>query len=357
MDKIKREISHFVYKTTNIKNGKFYIGVHSTTDIDDGYLGSGKLIKMAIKKYGKENFKREILYFFKSLSECYEKEKELVTQTFLEKSDTYNICVGGKGGRYGMITAKDKDGNIYTVFVGDERIKNGELFGIAKNTVNVINKNGDIFKVDKDDKRISDGSLEKHTPFKNKVPVRDGNGNTYQVDRETFKNSTTLQHVTKGTVTVKDANNAYFNIPINDPRLLSKELVPVTTGLVSAKDRNGDTYHVDRDDIRLKNGDLVGVVKGTVVVKDKNGNLFRVSVEDPRYISGELTHPSKGRVLVKDSLGNKLSCCKDDPRYISGELVGINKGLMYITNGIVNKKINKNDPIPNGFKKGKIKYI
>lgn len=43
-----------VYKTTNIINGKYYIGVHKTTNPNDSYLGSGKAIKEAIKKYGKK---------------------------------------------------------------------------------------------------------------------------------------------------------------------------------------------------------------------------------------------------------------------------------------------------------------
>lgn len=42
-------MKHFIYKTTNKTNNKIYIGVHSTNDIDDGYLGSGIALKYAIK--------------------------------------------------------------------------------------------------------------------------------------------------------------------------------------------------------------------------------------------------------------------------------------------------------------------
>ena len=52
---------HIIYKTTNLINGKIYVGMHSTDNLNDGYLGSGWILKQAIKKYGKENFKGEVL--------------------------------------------------------------------------------------------------------------------------------------------------------------------------------------------------------------------------------------------------------------------------------------------------------
>lgn len=51
---------NIIYKTTNLVNGKIYVGQHYTS-ADDGYLGSGNILIQSIKKYGKENFIREIL--------------------------------------------------------------------------------------------------------------------------------------------------------------------------------------------------------------------------------------------------------------------------------------------------------
>lgn len=53
----------FVYETTNLVNGMKYRGIHKTKKINDNYLGSGKVFVNAIQKYGKENFKREMIFF------------------------------------------------------------------------------------------------------------------------------------------------------------------------------------------------------------------------------------------------------------------------------------------------------
>lgn len=85
---------YLIYKITNNINGKFYIGAHRTVDKNDGYMGSGKLISLAIQKYGIENFTKEILLECTSSKDMYAKEKELVK--LCEQS--YNLKEGGDGG-------------------------------------------------------------------------------------------------------------------------------------------------------------------------------------------------------------------------------------------------------------------
>ena len=64
-----------VYRTTNLVNQKYYIGKHITDDINDGYLGSGTILNTAINKYGKNNFKKEILFLLLDLETMNQKEK------------------------------------------------------------------------------------------------------------------------------------------------------------------------------------------------------------------------------------------------------------------------------------------
>lgn len=87
-----------IYKTINKLNGKYYIGKHQTENLNDFYIGSGKVIKEAIKKYGKKNFIKEILFVFDNEHDMNLKEKELVTEELISKSNCYNSALGGEGG-------------------------------------------------------------------------------------------------------------------------------------------------------------------------------------------------------------------------------------------------------------------
>jgi group I intron endonuclease len=87
-----------IYKTTNQINGTIYVGYHSTEDLADSYLGSGKILNQAIEKNGVENFVKEILYVFPSREEALQKEREIVNEEFVQREDTYNVKLGGEGG-------------------------------------------------------------------------------------------------------------------------------------------------------------------------------------------------------------------------------------------------------------------
>jgi hypothetical protein len=79
-----------IYKITNLINQKFYIGAHKTDNLQDDYMGSGKLIKKAIARYGSKNFKKEYIYFFRTLGEMYHHESKLIQ----ELNPAYNISMG-----------------------------------------------------------------------------------------------------------------------------------------------------------------------------------------------------------------------------------------------------------------------
>jgi len=90
-------MKYTIYKITNKINNKYYIGVHKTDKPMDSYMGSGIAIKRAVKKYGKSNFSKEILFTFKNEQEAYNKEKILVTEEIIKDKNCYNMMPGGEG--------------------------------------------------------------------------------------------------------------------------------------------------------------------------------------------------------------------------------------------------------------------
>ena len=84
-----------IYKITNLLTNQIYVGLHQTTNINDGYMGSGSRITNAIRKYGKENFYKEILHIFDNASDMFEMEACIVNEEFVQRDDTYNLKPGG----------------------------------------------------------------------------------------------------------------------------------------------------------------------------------------------------------------------------------------------------------------------
>lgn len=115
-----------IYKITNKINGKYYIGKHQTTNIDDGYMGSGKILNQAIKKYEIENFTKEIIFIFDNEEDMNAAEKELVVIS----EETYNLCEGGKGG-FSYIN-KNKLNTGIRFSNKEQKVSSGRLGGIKR---------------------------------------------------------------------------------------------------------------------------------------------------------------------------------------------------------------------------------
>jgi hypothetical protein len=196
---------NFVYKTKNLINGKIYIGVHSTNNLDDKYLGSGKILINAIKHYGKENFSKEVLRMFKTREEAYKFETEIVNSQFIKRDDTYNITEGGFG-----VRTHSKDGL----------------------------------------KRLS-------TFNKNKAVMK--NSEIVFVTSKEFKDRN-LVGATKGKTVIKINENFFKTIDSKDfDKRIHKT---ANSGKITAKDKFGNVFQIDKNDKRFLSGELVGIMKG-----------------------------------------------------------------------------------------------
>lgn len=120
---------YIVYLTTNLVNGKIYVGLHKTEDPDkfDGYIGNGIYVtqpytyehaktafQCAVKKYGPKNFKRTVLAVFNTESEASDLEEQIVNESFLARDDVYNMIL--KPSTVTQIYCYSKDGSYIKEF-------------------------------------------------------------------------------------------------------------------------------------------------------------------------------------------------------------------------------------------------
>ena len=98
---MKNYTHHIVYCTTCSVTKKWYIGIHSTNDLNDGYLGSGKILKHSISKYGKDAHKRDILFICEDRESAKRLESTMVNNTVLKLPRCMNIVEGGYTNNFG----------------------------------------------------------------------------------------------------------------------------------------------------------------------------------------------------------------------------------------------------------------
>lgn len=94
----KQHTHHYIYKTTCNITGKYYIGMHSTSNLSDGYIGSGRRLWLSINKYGKENHSIEILELLPDRNSLKLREAEIVNEELLNDTLCMNMALGGGGG-------------------------------------------------------------------------------------------------------------------------------------------------------------------------------------------------------------------------------------------------------------------
>ena len=137
---------NYFYKITNKINGHYYFGVHKTDNLEDGYMGSGKRLRYDIKKYGRENFEKEILEFFDTYKEALDFENEIVTEDLVLDENCYNLKKGGTGGFVSIIFSRK--GGISAGNIHKEKLRDPEIMKkyqkIGSQTLIRLRKEGKI---------------------------------------------------------------------------------------------------------------------------------------------------------------------------------------------------------------------
>lgn len=405
--KTKKYYNYF-YKITNNINQKFYYGVHRTTNLNDGYMGSGTLISKAIKKYGVENFSKEILKYFNTQEEAYLYESEFVNDDLVKDKMCYNVKPGGEGwcmngriyvynenhdiiliskedpkyldGTYKSImlesklAAMNQNGEILSLERNDPRLLSGEYISLHKLMITVKDKNGNMFRVFKDDPRVLSGELVGnwkglHHSEETKKIISEKNKISQKGNKNSCYGTCWIYNDKKESKQIKKEQlDEYISNGWHKGRIIqNKENIIKANQDRSWINKDGKTKQIYTKDLEqyLNDGWERGRVhnspkytyhepklrynpwKGNVLV-EIDGKKIYVPKDDPRFKTGEIQAYAKGRIGVIDKNGNKLYVKTDDPRYLSGELEAQNhsaRGKVVVKDKDGNKfMVDKNDP-------------
>lgn len=136
---------HFIYKTVCLVTGKYYIGMHSTVNENDYYMGSGKVLRRSIQKHGVENHRREVLQYAHDRAELIMLEKSLVTLDLLDDPLCMNLKEGGLGGGIFTSEVRAKIAETFSKILHQQGERNS-CYGTRWITNEVLDK-----KIGKDD--------------------------------------------------------------------------------------------------------------------------------------------------------------------------------------------------------------
>lgn len=294
MSKTKRKYKYnYFYKITNLLNDHYYYGIHSTDNLDDGYMGSGSRLKYAFNKYGLENFKKEILKFFNTREELANYESEIVNEELVHDINCYNISCGGETfNTLDTVSVIDKDGNKFRCKYDDPKYLSGEWKGITTGLVPVIN-------IETNEK--------------------------YAIPRDEYYNNKDKYKTLDWRIWVKNID-----------------------------DKEDNFFLITREEYKQNTEKYISLNSLYVNVKDNNGNIFRVKKDDPRYISGELKFMWCGKKFPEES-AKKLSKKYKEIGFHKGEK-NPSFGTCWISNSEKSIKIQRDDLekyLNNGWIKGR----
>lgn len=178
---------HYFYKITNLVNNHFYYGIHSTNNMDDGYMGSGKRLLMAYKKYGIENFRKDILVFFNKREDAVKYEEDVVTETLTKDENCYNIIPGGEYmNSINLVTVYDSSTNTYRDISMEEYRKNKHLYRTYSSGKVFCTRvdNGEKVEISVEEYHNNKEQYRTYSANKNKILCKNKSGKVYLVYRD-----------------------------------------------------------------------------------------------------------------------------------------------------------------------------
>lgn len=332
----------YVYLTTNLVNGRKYVGQHKSSEFTENYKGSGKLVSQAFIKYGWDNFKVELLEECETKEELDKCEIKWIKELNAVYSDEYyNIAFGGNS-RHGPIS--------------DEHRK--RLSEVGK--LRVGPKNPFYGK------RLSQESKDKRVKAFKATVSRQKSQGTYKVNSGymIYNNGVREIHLTSDSQVPEGFVHGrlpYSQETIQKMSESHKNISEETRLRMSESQKNSNRTYEDRRQNQL---DYISTLtdeefnKRYVVPRLKEN----LSQEIISKMSSSASSRNQGRVWINDCVSNKFIKSEDlsyykEQGYSVGRLQDNSghKGTFFINNGKINKMIHEGEEIPEGWKKGMIR--
>jgi hypothetical protein len=280
-----------IYQVTNLINNNIYIGQHITDDPHDDYLGSGFAILNAVRKYGKSNFKKDVLFIFDNFDDMNNKEKELVNEEFILRKDVYNLCTGGTGWQTKR-TVPCRDANGKTRRVHKDIFDNDDTLTPLLKNKTLVADNGKWKLIDLD-QYIKGYHI---TPSTGRISIIDLETNTTKSIRQSEFDPLLHKSVFGGIV----VNGKYVT---KEEYYNNEDLKVATSGMVTAFEIDTETWkHVPTEEYRNNPSKYrtagTGFTTGTCKI---TGNKVRFKLDEINdEIRDTYLFSSAGQVTVFD---------------------------------------------------------
>jgi len=121
--------------------------MHSTNNLEDGYLGSGQRLWKSINKYGKENHSIEILEFLPDREALKKREVEIITEDILKDPNCMNLVLGGEGGFHSEQQKQNfhkAGGRAFAKRIKEDSIFKEKVSEIGRKNMEALRKNGKV---------------------------------------------------------------------------------------------------------------------------------------------------------------------------------------------------------------------
>lgn len=273
-----------IYKITNLINGKIYVGQHTTENLYDSYMGSGRNIKYAIKKYGKQHFLKEILYVFDNFEDMNKMEGIIVNEEFVKRRNTYNVCIGGifteqPPSQIGVVAVIDTELNINTTIDRETYHNNKDRYvSHATGKITIYNKETGISS--SIPMSAFDPTIHKSV-FGGIVIKR--NGSKQYITKDEFY-SGDYDGIHKGKITVKILETGEIkHVDVNEYHKHPELYESMSKGIVTARNKETGKFSTITQDEFYSNRDLWdATTKGERTVFDIETNQWK-NIPKERY--------------------------------------------------------------------------